>query len=124
MTTNFHNSSLGVTLLLLPLVLYRIHLATTRLVMESSSLSDWVMVRGVRTSSPQQLVVPGSYDTSTEVPSNSTTTHQPVVYTLQCQPDKIIQGIVQDKLAQVRLVISSNGSSQKGKMGGTDRIPP
>ena len=86
------------SLVVLPLVVYMLHLATTRLVMESARLSDWVMVRGVRTSSLQHLVVPDSYDTSTEVSSGSTTTTH---HTLQCHPDKIIQRIIQNKLDQV-----------------------
>ena len=84
--------------MLLPLVLYRIHLATTRLVMESNTLADWVMIRST---SPQQLVVPSTQNTSREVQSNSTTTQQPAVYTLHCEPDKIIHKIIQDKLKQV-----------------------
>ena len=87
-------------MLLLPLVLYRIHLATTRLVMESNNLADWVVIRS---SSPQQLAVPSSHNTSKEVQSSSSTTQQPPVYTLHCEPDKIIHKIVQDNIKQVIL---------------------
>ena len=98
------------TLLLLPLVLYRIHLATTRLVLESDNLKHWWMVTSSRTSSPMQMaqaVVP-SYNASTVVQSTSTsdpsTVEEITAYSLQCGADQIIQHIITEKLKQVRLV--------------------
>ena len=96
------------TLLLLPLMLYRIHLATTRLVLESDNLKHWWMVTSSRTSSPMQMaqaVVP-SYNASTVVQSTSTsdpsTVEEISAYSLQCGADQIIQHIITEKLKQVR----------------------
>ena len=101
------------TLLLLPLMLYRIHLATTRLVLESDNLKHWWMVTSSRTSSPMQMaqaVVP-SYNASTVVQSTSTsdpsTVEEISAYSFQCGADQIIQHIITEKLKQVRLVINN-----------------
>ena len=97
------------TLLLLPLMLYRIHLATTRLVLESDNLKHWWMVTSSRTSSPIQMaqaVVP-SYNASTVAQSKRTSNHITVeevsAYSLQCGADQIIQQIITEKLKQVRM---------------------
>ena len=97
------------TLLLLPIMLYRIHLATTRLVLESDNLKHWWMVTSSRTSSPMQMsqaVVP-SYNASTVAQSTSTsdpsTVEEISAYSLQCGADQIIQQIITEKLKQVRL---------------------
>ena len=99
------------TLLLLPLMLYRIHLATTRLVLESDNLKHWWMVTSSRTSSPMQMaqaVVP-SYNASTVAQSTSTsdpsTVEEITAYSLQCGADQIIQQIITEKLKQVRFFI-------------------
>ena len=105
------------TLLLLPLMLYRIHLATTRLVLGSDNLKHWWMVTSSRTSSPMQMaqaVVP-SYNASTVVQSTSTsdpsTVEEITAYSFQCGADQIIQQIISKKLRQVRLL---NNSGQLG----------
>ena len=71
--------------------------------MESDNLANWVMLGGSRTNSPQQLahaVAPTSDNTSKEVKSINNTA-QPLVYTLQCQQDRMLHSIVQEKLKQV-----------------------
>jgi len=127
-TTSGHNLgyasivlSLSVTLLLLPLVLYRIHLATTRLVLESDNLKHWWMVTSSRTSSPIQMaqaVVP-SYNASTVAQSTSTSMPSPVeesaAYSLQCGADQIIQQIISEKLRQFSGVENSTRSTRNTK---------
>ena len=90
-------------------MLYRIHLATTRLVLESDNLKHWWMVTSSRTSSPMQMaqaVVP-SYNASTVAQSTSTSDPSTVdeisAYSLQCGADQIIQQIITEKLKQVRM---------------------
>ena len=106
-------------MLLLPLVLYRIHTATNRLMMESQNLKHWWMV--TRTSEavlsyPSQMAahsvsvqdsyhvrnVTNSVNTSVTNSAHEREADSDGTYSFQCGAEEIIQNILKDKLTLVR----------------------